>query len=110
MTDNRSRVRRIMEVELPVLLLIVFALAPYAWMVVTSLKPDTEIALRPVTYWPHSLTFDHYRNLLARTTFAGNLLNSLVVAVGAQAGVSKGRTASASPSQTQTKPPDSCTG
>jgi multiple sugar transport system permease protein len=85
MIENRSRPRRILEVELPVLVLIVFALLPYVWMIITSLKPDTEIALRPVTYWPSAITLEHYRNLLARTTFAGNLLNSMVVAVGAVA-------------------------
>ncbi|MFO7310364.1 MAG: carbohydrate ABC transporter permease, partial [Pseudomonadota bacterium] len=74
-----------LQVEIPVLVIVLFALAPYAWMVITSFKPNEEIAQWPVAYWPSEGTLKHYRDLLARTTFAGNLLNSFIVAVGAVA-------------------------
>src|SRR5262245_59812794 len=83
MIGRRSVPRRLLEVELPVLLVVGFALLPYAWMVITSLKPDNEIIKFPPTYWPHALTFEHYEYLLRRTDFSGNLLNSLIVAIGA---------------------------
>jgi multiple sugar transport system permease protein len=85
MRDRRSVLRRILEVELPVIAIVAFALAPYVWMMITSLKPEGEIARWPVAYWPHDLTFEHYQFLLRRTAFGGNLLNSLVVALGAVA-------------------------
>lgn len=85
MIDGRSRPRRFLEVELPILLVIVFALAPYAWMVVTSIKPQAELSVWPVQYLPRNATLDHYRELIGRTSFAGNLLNSLVIATGAAA-------------------------
>ena len=85
MIDRRSRAQRLLLVELPVLLILVFALAPYAWMVLTSIKPPAEITAWPVRYLPVSPTLDHYRELIARTSFAGSLLNSLVVACGAAA-------------------------
>jgi multiple sugar transport system permease protein len=81
--SRRSRLRRLLEVELPVLLIVVFALAPYVWMVLTSVKPSSAIATFPVQYLPADPTLEHYRALLARTSFLRNLLDSLVVAVGA---------------------------
>lgn len=85
MIDRRSRTARLFQVELPVLAIIAFALAPYAWMVLTSLKPDEDLSRWPLTYLPSAVTFEHYETLLDRTTFAGNLLNSVVVALGAVA-------------------------
>lgn len=85
MIERCSRLARILQVEIPVLVIVLFALAPYAWMVITSFKPNEEIAQWPVAYWPSEGTLKHYRDLLARTTFAGNLLNSFIVAVGAVA-------------------------
>jgi multiple sugar transport system permease protein len=83
MIDRRSTPRRLIETELPVLLIVLFAISPYLWMVLTSLKPEAEIGAFPVRYWPSAATLDHYRMLLARTSFGGNLLNSLVIATGA---------------------------
>ena len=80
MIDRRSAARRFIEVELPVLFILAFALAPYAWMVLTSIKPQAELATWPVHYLPRNATLEHYRVLLSRTSFAGNLLNSLVIA------------------------------
>jgi len=82
---RRSRLRRLLEVELPVLLIVLFALAPYAWMLLTSIKPSSAIGAFPVQYLPAEPTLEHYRALLARTSFLRNLLDSLVVAVGAVA-------------------------
>ena len=61
-------------------LILAFALAPYAWMVLTSIKPQAELAIWPVQYLPRNATLEHYRELLGRTSFAGNLLNSLIIA------------------------------
>ncbi len=83
MIDRRSKTRRLLETELPALLIVTFAVAPYVWMVLTSLKPEADIAAFPVRYLPTQATLDHYRMLLARTSFAGNLLNSLIIAIGA---------------------------
>ena len=85
MIDGRSAIGRFLEVEVPILLVVAFALAPYAWMVITSVKPQAELSIWPVQYLPANATFDNYRELVGRTTFAGNLLNSLVIATGAAA-------------------------
>lgn len=83
MIDRRSTLQRVVEVELPALLIVAFALAPYLWMMVTSFKPDAEIAAWPVRYLPGTVTFEHYTQLIERTSFARNLRDSLIVATGA---------------------------
>ena len=82
MIDRRSRTRRLLEVELPVLLVVLFAIAPYAWMILTSIKPQAELSIWPVQYLPREGTLQHYRDLISRTSFAGNLGNSMVIACG----------------------------
>lgn len=83
MIDRRSRLRRIVEIEIPILVIVAFALAPYVWMVLTSIKPDADIVAFPLRYLPSHPTFEHYQTLLEHTSFARNLLNSLIVAIGA---------------------------
>ena len=85
MIDRRTRLRRFLEVELPILFILMFALAPYLWMVLTSIKPNAEISSFPVQYLPESPTLTHYGVLLAKTSFATNLGHSLVIALGAVA-------------------------
>lgn len=80
---RRSTAARVLQIELPVLVILLFALLPFAWMVLTSIKPSPELAEWPVRYLPREATLDHYRELIQRTSFAGNLLNSLVIACGA---------------------------
>lgn len=82
MIDRRSRTRRLLEVELPVLLVVLFAIAPYAWMILTSIKPQAELSIWPVQYLPREGTLQHYRDLISRTSFTGNLGNSMVIACG----------------------------
>lgn len=85
MIERRSRLTRILTVELPILVVVAFAIAPYVWMVLTSIKPDADITVFPVRYLPQQVTFGHYQVLLEQTSFLGNLLNSLVIALGAVA-------------------------
>ena len=55
MIDGRSRARRFLEIELPIARsIIAFALAPYAWMVITSIKPQAELSVWPVQYLPRN--------------------------------------------------------
>lgn len=85
MIERSTPLRRLLTVEVPILAIIGFALAPYVWMVLTSIKPDADISAFPLRYLPSRVTFEHYFTLLAQTSFLGNLFNSLVVAVGAVA-------------------------
>jgi multiple sugar transport system permease protein len=60
-----------------VVLLIVF---PLIWMVLTSIKPQTELFRIPPTILPEHVTFAHYWRLLTETPFLLYFRNSLVLA------------------------------
>ncbi len=83
MTLRQPAWRRLLGTELPILLVLTFALVPYAWMVLSSIKPTADLTRVPVIYWPDAATLEHYADLLRRTSFAVNLGNSLIVALGA---------------------------
>ena len=83
MRDRRSPLQRLFELHLPLLLIVLFALGPYVWMMMTSIKTNADIGAWPVRYWPDAFTTEHYHALLERTSFGGNLLNSLIIATGA---------------------------
>jgi multiple sugar transport system permease protein len=83
MIERRSRLVRIVTIEIPILVIVLFAIAPYAWMVITSIRPEADLSNFPLSYLPSQLTFENYATLLQQTSFAFNLWNSLVIAVGA---------------------------
>ena len=83
MMDRRSPLQRLFELHLPLLVIVLFALGPYVWMMMTSIKTNTDIGAWPVRYWPQAFTSEHYHALLERTSFGGNLLNSFIIATGA---------------------------
>lgn len=61
---------------------IVLAVAfPLFWMVVTSLKPQSELFRRPPTILPEVTTFEHYWRLLSETNFLTYFQNSVVLSV-----------------------------
>jgi multiple sugar transport system permease protein len=62
-----------------VILLIVF---PLLWMILTSLKPQSELFLIPPTILPEQITFEHYERLLRETPFLTYMRNSVWLAVG----------------------------
>ena len=33
---------------------------PAVWILLTSLKTETELVSKPITWWPHQITFDNY--------------------------------------------------
>ncbi len=61
--------------------LIIWTLAPLYWMVVTSLKVNSEIYGEQVTLWPLKPTLENYRVLFDETNFLIYFRNSVIVAV-----------------------------
>ncbi len=55
---------------------------PLVWMVLTSIKPQTELFRIPPTFWPQSVTLQHYWTLLYETPFLLYMRNSIIIAVG----------------------------
>ncbi|OGW40821.1 MAG: sugar ABC transporter permease [Nitrospirae bacterium GWD2_57_9] len=58
---------------------ILWSLGPFLWQVVTSVKPDNELALLPPLL-PSAPTLDHYRIVVNGTPFLRFMANSMVVA------------------------------
>jgi len=61
-------------------LLVLLIAFPLGWMIVTSLKPQTELFRIPPTWWPETITFEHYWRLLTETPFLLYFRNSVVLA------------------------------
>jgi len=58
-----------------------WAVFPFYWMVVTSLRPESEMFARPPSLLPREITFEHYVGLLVGAGFWRNALNSLFLTV-----------------------------
>ncbi len=55
---------------------ILFILAPTYWLIAMSFKPNTEIITR-LTYFPHEVTLEHYREIFTNSYWWGAFLHSL---------------------------------
>ncbi len=80
--NRPSTLRRILTTDLPVAAIVIFAMAPFAWMVLTSLTPSAEIAASGVSLSPSGWSLDNYARLFEQTSFLKNMLDSLIVAGG----------------------------
>lgn len=80
--NRPSTARRILTTDLPVLLIVLFAMAPFAWMVLTSLTPTAALNATGVSLSPAGWSLDNYVRLLKQTSFLGNMMDSLIIAGG----------------------------
>lgn len=62
--------------------LIAFSLGPFAWSVLTSVKPNREVFAVPPTYLPENLSLENYQGVFQQRPFGRYLLNSLIIAMG----------------------------
>jgi multiple sugar transport system permease protein len=76
---------RLLGTDLPVALILLFALVPWVWMVLSSFRPESDLTRTPLQLLPDTLTLANHIELLRRTSFLQNLRDSLVVAAGAVA-------------------------
>ena len=74
--------RRALTLHLPMAAIVLFAIGPYLWMLLTSLRVESTLFAPNRTLWPVELTPANYLRLFTRTSFAINLLHSVVVALG----------------------------
>ena len=80
---NRPTVlRRILTTDLPVLLMVVLAMGPFVWMILTSLTPSERLSATGVSLSPAGWGLDNYARLFEQTSFLGNMGHSLIVSVG----------------------------
>jgi multiple sugar transport system permease protein len=80
MVRNRSVLRRILTVDLPVVLILLFTLSPYLWMALTSVTQESKL----FTQGPSlaGATLENYLRLFKTVGFGTNLRDSFIVAAG----------------------------
>jgi len=61
--------------------LVLFALLPFVWMVITAIKPPSEVYTTPITWWPSAPSLDSFVTVLTKTDFPRVVANTLVVAL-----------------------------
>ncbi len=83
MVGRSTPMRRFCCLHLPMLLIVLFALGPYLWMLITSLKPESSLFLAERTLLPVTATLENYVRLFSKTSFVENLGHSFIVACGA---------------------------
>lgn len=60
--------------------LILLATMPLFWMILTSVKPESDVFALPLTILPETWTAEHYVMLLTQTSFPSYFFNSVVIA------------------------------
>ena len=82
---NSSKLRRSLVCWLVLSPIVVTALFPFAVMLITALKPNTEV-LTP-TWWPSRVAWENFQTMWTATNFGNALRNSLYVSVLATLGL-----------------------
>jgi len=76
---TQRRIERIVLYLVLVVLGVVFFL-PFYWVITTSIKTTPELNLMPPTWWPHTLTFEHYPEAIT-PEFGRYFVNSFIYAM-----------------------------
>lgn len=80
--NHPSTLRRILTTDLPVLVIVLFAMGPFAWIILTSLTPGKTLNATGVALSPSGWSLENYIRLLRQTSFLGNMFDSLIIAGG----------------------------
>jgi multiple sugar transport system permease protein len=75
-----SFAKRLLGTHLPVFLIVLFAIGPYVWSVISSITPEAEMYSQGVRYFPENPTTENYQRLFGRIHFVENLADSFIVA------------------------------
>jgi multiple sugar transport system permease protein len=61
--------------------MVILMVFPLIWMVLTSIKPQSELFVFPIKLLPEPVTFEHYKRLIEDTPFLSYFWNSIVLSV-----------------------------
>jgi multiple sugar transport system permease protein len=64
-------------------LVVVNGFFPALWILLTSLKTETELVSKPITWWPAAATLDNYVRAFTDQPLLKYMANSAIVAIGA---------------------------
>ncbi|WP_167133229.1 carbohydrate ABC transporter permease [Paramicrobacterium chengjingii] len=76
--------QRVRSLTLPYAFLVVMAVLsafPLVWIIVSSVKPASELASDPLSFFPSEVTFAHYGKVLFELGALRNLGNSVIIAL-----------------------------
>lgn len=62
---------------------LIIIVSPFYWLIITSLKPQSELGAYPPSLLPENWTLDNYREALVDYGFLTNLFNSVIVSISA---------------------------
>jgi trehalose/maltose transport system permease protein len=62
-----------------IVIIVVYTLFPFYWAIVSSLTPTNDLYRTPVSFWPQTVTLEHYRTVFNNSNFVRALLNSTIV-------------------------------
>src|SRR3989441_10080801 len=70
---------------IPLTVFVVGTLFPFYWMLITAIRPDAELyrswrAATNTPFWTLQPTLEHFRDLMAKTTFPQWLWNTFFIA------------------------------
>ena len=74
---------RLLTLHIPMAAIVLFAIGPYLWMLLTSLKHESTLFSAGRTILPDAVTLENYIRLFSKTAFLKNLGHSFIVASGA---------------------------
>ncbi len=78
--DASRGLRRVLVFWIPLILFVVITLFPFYWMLLASLKANSELYnLRSFPFWVSTPTADHYLYLFEKTLYARWLMNTLII-------------------------------
>jgi multiple sugar transport system permease protein len=63
-------------------LILIYSLAPFLWTVITGIKSPDEVFRLPITYFPHKISFQNFKDVFGKRPFGTYILNSLIVGIG----------------------------
>jgi len=77
---QRNKIYKSISYLLLILISIIIAF-PFYWLIITSLKTYPEIYNFPITYYPHKITYEHFKEIF-RLGIGKYFLNSIIVSFG----------------------------
>ncbi|MDN3712731.1 carbohydrate ABC transporter permease [Paracoccus cavernae] len=77
---RKSLPKRLLTVDLPMALILLFTLGPYLWMLLTSLTSEQQIFTEGPSLF--TMVWDNYQRLFTNVGFARNMLDSFIIAAG----------------------------
>ncbi|OIO33968.1 MAG: sugar ABC transporter permease [Candidatus Hydrogenedentes bacterium CG07_land_8_20_14_0_80_42_17] len=63
------------------IIILIITIAPFLWMALSSIKPESEILQFPPKWLPSRIDVSHYRELFEKVNFLQNFWNSFIVAI-----------------------------